>query len=292
MDNSSKTPHPNQHLFDRFLREKQYLKNVSACTVRTYKEAWIAFLKHGSGLLVDADVKDWLMAMAEAGMSAGAINCYARGINSFLTWAHENGHTPEHLKAPYRRQEKRVLNTYTPEQVKRILSYKPKTKGDKRLMALLTLLVDTGCRIDEALSLRREDLSQDNFLLTLRGKGSKQRRVPISPLCRKAVTKWADSHSYDLVFCNRTGGKLLYDNTRDDFLRLLDAVGVPKSEGAFHALRRYFGKSYLRDGGNILYLQAIFGHTSLEMTRRYIEADVQDLQLAHKTLSPLERLKR
>jgi integrase len=96
------------------------------------------------------------------------------------------------------------------------------------------------------------------------------------------------THKHELVFCTDDGEKLLYDNLRRDFLNLLKAVGVEKAEGSFHAFRRFFGKQYLRNGGNPLYLQRVFGHSTLEMTRRYVEADDEDLQLAHKTLSPLE----
>lgn len=66
------------------------------------------------------------------------------------------------------------------------------------------------------------------------------------------------------------------------------ATEWPQSLKAF---RRYFGKQYIRGGGNALYLQRIFGYTRLDMTRRYVEANEDDLLLAHQTLSPLKRLK-
>src|SRR5262245_20371481 len=119
----------------------------------------------------------------------------------------------------------------------------------------------------------------------------RKRRIPISLECRKTLFRRLQTHNFDLVFCSRNGNSMRYDNIRRDFISLLNSVGIEKTEGSFHAFRRYFGKQYIRNGGNLLYLQKVFGHSTLEMTRKYVDADEEDLLLAHKTLSPLERVK-
>jgi integrase/recombinase XerD len=153
-------------------------------------------------------------------------------------------------------------------------------------------MVDTGARAKEVQTLKRGSIDWDSLLVTLEGKGGKERRVPISLECRKVLFRWLQSHQYDYVFATKTGAQLRYDNMRRDFLCLLNKAGVEKSEGSFHAFRRFFGKSYLRKGGNLIYLQKLFGHASLQMTQRYVEADEEDLQRAHRALSPLEGLKK
>jgi len=159
-------------------------------------------------------------------------------------------------------------------------------------MALLFLLVDTGCRVSEALSLTRKNVDFENLLVTLQGKGGKERRVPISLECRKKLYQWLNSHDHDLAFPTEAGGKLTYDNIRGDFQIVLRAVKVQQSEGCFHALRRFFAKSYVSGGGNLLYLRKLLGHASLQITQQYVDCDEESLQQAHKALSPLERLKR
>jgi len=156
--------------------------------------------------------------MLESGLSPGAANSYARSINSFLSWLFENGHTPQHLRIPLTKQPKRVLKTYTPEEVERIIKHKPQSRTGKRVMAILFLLIDTGARVSEALSLTRSAIDYDNLLVTLKGKGQKERKVPISIECRKALFRWYSTHSYDLVFCTRDGSPLRYDNIKRDFL--------------------------------------------------------------------------
>lgn len=278
-------------LFSFFLKEKRLLEGASPATIRIYSKSWLAFKVHKAELS-ESGLKNFLISMIERGLKPDSANCYARSINSFLTWLFDNGYIETHLKVPFQKTEKKVLKTYSSEEVTKMISYKPKSKTERRMMTILFLLVDTGCRIEEALTLTRKNIEFDNLLVTLKGKGGKERRVPISLECRKILFRWIQTHENDLVFCSSSGGKLRYDNIRRDFLKLLQSAGVEKNEGSFHAFRRYFGKQYTRNGGNLLYLQKTFGHSSLEMTRRYVDADEEDLQLAHKSLSPLERLKR
>lgn len=283
-----------EKLFELFLKEKQFLEGASPKTIYIYSQAWRAY-KYYAGCTCEvtkARARDFMITMIRAGeIEPGSANSYARSINSFLSWLHENDYMEEHLKVPLTKQSKRVLRTYSPEEVERIIRHKPKSKTGKRIMALLHLLVDTGARINEVLSLTRESIDWDNLLITLKGKGNKERRIPISLECRKHLFRWLNTHNHQLVFCTERGIKLRYDNIRRDFLVILRAVKVEKTEGSFHAFRRFFGKHYTRNGGNLLYLQKTFGHSSLEMTRRYVDADEEDLSRAHKSLSPLQSLK-
>jgi integrase/recombinase XerD len=264
---------------------------VSPNTIKSYKDGWRAFNKYGKAEISESGVKDFVIQAISAGLKPGAVNAFARSMNSFLTWLFETGHIKVHLKVPLQKTEKKVLQTYKPEDVVKIISSKPVRSTQKRVLAILLFLIDTGARVNEALTLTRKNVDFENLLVTLKGKGSKERRIPISLECRKALYRWMQTHNHELVFCSCDGNKLRYDNLRRDFLSILDAVGVEKSEGSFHAFRRFFGKQYIRNGGNLLYLQKTFGHSTLEMTKRYVEADEEDLQLAHKSLSPLERLK-
>lgn len=283
----------NEKLFDAFLKEKQYLSGVSPATVRIYGKSWMAYKRYaGCVCEITSDSLKSFAIHAAQDIKPSSVNGYARCLNSFLTWLHSNGHISAKLKVPLTSVGKRVLQTYTPEEARRIITHKPTSRAGKRMMALLYLLIDTGARVSEALSLTRKAIDFENLLVTLEGKGNRQRRVPISLECRKRLYHWLTTHDHDLVFSTEGGGKLRYDNVRRDFLAILKAAKVEKTEGSFHAFRRFFGKSYIRGGGNPIYLQRVFGHSSLQMTAKYIDADEESLQDAHKALSPLERLKR
>lgn len=277
-------------LFEAFVLEKQYLKGATPKTVKSYRDAWRAFNHYGKAEMTEQGVKNFMVETVKAGRKPGASNAFARSLNSFFTWLHENGHTKKRLKIPLRKAPKRVLRTYKAEEVERILSYAPKTFVERRLLALLALLIDTGARINEALTLERSGIDFDELLVTFYGKGDKERRVPISPTCQKILVRWLKEHKFNLVFCANNGNELWQDNVRRDFRALLKKVGVEKSEGVFHTFRRYFAKEYVRNGGNVLYLQKMLGHATLDMSKRYMELDTDDLTEKHRTASPLKRL--
>jgi integrase/recombinase XerD len=278
-------------LFDQFLKEKQYISGVTAKTLRTYREAFTAFLRY-RGEVSASGVKAFVIEATQAGVKPGAVNSFARGINSFLSWLHENGHTPQRFKVPLVKQPKRTLTTYSVEDARRILSHKPRHRTEHRLLAILTLMVDCGLRVNECLTLTRDAVDFDNLVITVEGKGQKQRVVPFSIECRKVLFRWSQSHDHALLFPNRDGGMLRYDNLRRDFLQLLESVGVQKSEGSFHAFRRFAARQYLRNGGNVRYLQVLLGHSDIQTTTVYLDSDTEALSLAHRKLSPLESLKK
>lgn len=180
-------------LFQTFLKEKQFLDGASPATVRMYSRSWLAY-KYYAGCTCDvtpASVRGFMVTMTGAWeIKPGSANAYARAINSFLTWLFENEHVAMHMRVPMTSVEKRVLKTYTPEEARKIITHKPQSRTGKRMMALLYLLIDTGARVSEALSLTRKAIDFDSLLLTLRGKGNKQRRVPISNECRKRLYHW------------------------------------------------------------------------------------------------------
>src|SRR6266542_5385246 len=186
-------------LFELFLKEKQFLDGVSPATIYIYSKSWLAFKRHKAEI-TKTGVKAFMVEMLSAGVKPSTANTYACSINSFLSWLHENDYTEEHLKVPLTKEPKRVLRTYSPEEVERIIRHKPKSRTGKRIMALLFLLIDTGARVNEALSLTRSEIDWDSLLVTLKGKGNKERRVPISLECRKHLFRWLNTHNHQLVF--------------------------------------------------------------------------------------------
>ena len=184
-------------------------------------------------------------------MKVGAINAYIRGINMFLKWLLENGHIPEPLTLKPLKAEKPVLRSLCEAELRSIVVFKPKTLTERRLHVLLLTLMDTGLRINEALTLEVKNVDFDNLLLTVMGKGKKERRVPFSYELRKVLYKHLKGHPHSLVFSKRDGGKLRYDKVRPDFNRLMTKLGI-KPDGAFHAFRRTFATNYIRSGGGEL----------------------------------------
>jgi integrase/recombinase XerD len=275
-----------QQLIEQFIRERMYLKNVAPKTVLWYRQSFHAFEGAMDG---KAAIGERIVRLRNAGVSAVSVNTYLRTLNAFFRWAHTEGHLAELLRVAKLKEEQKVIATLAPEQIRRVIEFKPNSKPQQRLHTLACLLLDSGVRIDEALSLRSEDLDLDNFLLRVHGKGGKHRVIPISVEMRKLMWKWLKTQHADggLLFPTRTGTKLNYRNTLDDFKQLGKRLNISGVRFSFHTLRHTFAVNYIRNGGDVFRLQRILGHSTLEMTRRYVNLQTSDLQAVHSKLSLL-----
>ena len=248
--------------FEQFLKEKRYLKNCSEDTLAYFSYCFKALTRHLNGELSEPNLKWRAMNVREAGKSTGAINAYIRGINSFLSWLHENGHTSQHLKIKALKQEQKVMKTFTDAQVKAIVLFKPKNFSDCQFHALLCTLADTGCRIEEIINLKRSKVDFDNLLFTVMGKGNKERVIPFSLELRKILYGFLRKHQFEYVFPTKDGGKLMYNNLRRNFNLLMERLGIEGYDISFYAFRRYFAKSYVKNGRNLFGLHPLNDTTS------------------------------
>jgi len=171
-----------------------------------------------------------------------------------------------------------VLPIFTTEQIKRLAGYKPRTAFQHRLDLLIMVLFDNGCRVSEALELRSADVDLDNLLITVHGKGRKDRKVPMSIELRKALFKYRGGEG--LLFTTANG-------TRWGRIGALRSVNFEPPARTLHAMRHTFALNYLRKGGSVFHLQKILGHSTLEMTRRYANLLTEDLQAIHQRVSLL-----
>ena len=277
------------NLFERFLQEKEYLENRTPNTIHYFKQCWKSFRSIIPDGFSQELLEKYIIEKRKAGMTAGCLNSYIKGLNSFGLWLQAAGLTDKLIRAKLLKTEKKVMRSFTDKELSRLINYRPKTCGQHRTKTLLLALLDTGCRIDELLTLTRSDVSFDQLHIKVMGKGRKERILPISIELRKHLYKFLQTHPHTLVFCTREGNKLNYQNTWRDAHDLFKKIGV-EPEG-FHAMRRTFARSYLKNGGNLIYLQALLGHERLDTTRGYIEVEQEDLQRTHVKTSILSRLK-
>jgi len=281
-------------LFEQFIRERQYLLNVTPATVTWYRHSlkWLESENPSQSELTDA-----VLRMREKGRNATGCNCAIRVINAYLHWSSAGterkcGPGCPHLRVPRLKEPQLVLPAFTEVQVKRIVTWKPRRKCQKRLHALVMFLLDTGCRISEALTLRVRELDLENMLVTLDGKGRKQRIVPISFALRRMLFRFCRDNNRlpdSLLFANRFETALTHRNVLRDVKVLCRNLGFDPPARTLHAFRHTFAVNYLRRGGSVFHLQKVLGHSTLEMTRRYANLMTEDLQAVHERISILAR---
>ncbi len=270
-----------QSRFEDFIRERQYLHNVTPATVAWYRESlkWLPCEDPAQPDLTAA-----IMRMREKGKTASGCNCTLRAINAYLKWS---GSAVKALKL---KEPQGVVATFTDTQVAKLIRWKPRAAVDRRVNLLVLLLLDTGCRISEALGLKVSDLDLDNLLVTLDGKGRKRRVVPFSFAFRKAAYRFivdAGRKADALLFAARTEAGLSRNNMLRDVKALCRDLGFQPPARTLHAFRHTFALNYIRRGGSVFHLQKVLGHSSLEMTRRYANLATADLQAVHERVSLL-----
>ena len=81
-----------------FLREKEYLEGLSPNTIKYLGFIYNRWKEKINKFPDKNNLKEFVIQLVESNLSQFTINSYIRGMNSFLTWLHENEHTPEHLK--------------------------------------------------------------------------------------------------------------------------------------------------------------------------------------------------
>jgi integrase/recombinase XerD len=286
-------------LFDLFIKEKRFLENRSEETIKSYELVFWRYGKYSDATTLPTNelLSRFVMGMREGGLAATTCNISIRSFNSFLSWLHANGHIAN-LRLKKIKEPERVRKTLSDEKVKAVLNWKPETRAEHRLYALICVLADTGVRIKEAMTITNEGVDYDNLLITVIGKGNKQRIVPMSLELRKVLHRYSQKHKYsrfptELFFCSSTGTRLSYHNTYRDLGRVFKKCGITHADfdGYFHMWRRKFAKGYVRNGGNLFYLQKTLGHTNIATTKIYVDVEPEDLKAVHLKTSPLSRLK-
>ena len=280
--------------FSAFVRERQFLTNVSPSTLEWYTHAfkWLP-----SEAPSQADLKDAVLRMREKGLRATGCNSAIRAINTYLHWSNAGPDVKcspacKHPKIAQLKEPQLVLPTFTEQQVRLLVAWKPKGKYARRLHVLILFLLDTGCRISEALSVRVREIDFENLLVTLDGKGRKQRVVPFSFELRRAMFRYCKETNRTadrLLFANRLETKLGRRNVLRDVKLLCRKLGFNPPARTLHAFRHTFAVNYLRRGGSVFHLQKVLGHSTLEMTRRYANLVTADLQAVHERISLLAR---
>jgi integrase/recombinase XerD len=282
--------------FTTFVRERRYAHGVSARTEGWYQQSYAAFQNELDATEPRTITKDLfappIERMLQRGVSPITINTYARAINAWLRWMHEEGRSDSLVRIPRLKEPETVLQVFSSDDMARLIAYRPTCRTYRRVYVLALVIVDTGMRLDEVLNLRTTDLDFEDLLITIRkGKGGKQRVIPFSTTLRRVLFKYVEAGSRGLVFCTRDGGPLEQNNIRRDFTRLCKRIGIGGNgvKGGFHVLRHGFATEYLRRGGDVIRLGRILGHSTLEVTRRYVHLQTADLSAVHERLTLLSR---
>lgn len=158
--------------------------------------------------------------------------------------------------------------------------------------AVLALLYGSGLRISEALSLKRKEIPAPGAgdVLVVKGKGNKERMVPVLQQVLKLIADYDALCPYDPgrdgpMFIGARGGPLSPRIVQLAMARLRGALGLPATATP-HALRHSFASHLLARGGDLRAIQELLGHASLSTTQIYTAVDSEQLLNAYRSAHP------
>jgi len=242
------------------------------------------------------DLEKYLAKLRTEGLQSSTVARHGASIRSFYSYLEESGSLAENparfLEAP--RLWKRVPRTLDREDVASLVeSPDTGTALGLRDRAMLELMYGTGVRVSELVGLGLEDVDLTEKTVLVRGKGDKQRIVPLGSEARRWLKvylkrgreKLRKSTKTNALFLNSRGRRL----TRMGFWKILKKYAMLRGLAAKvtpHVLRHSFATHLLEGGADLRTVQELLGHSSIRTTQIYTEVEREYLKRVHRKYHP------
>ena len=291
----------------RWLDSERGVRGRSDHTITAYQGDLLAFLSflgshHGTpalpgtlGALTQSDMRSFAAAERARGLSARSLARRMSAVRSFLRWMsdREGFDASRALSSRSPRYRRSLPRPIAPDQARAVLELAGEGHRTPwvaaRDAAVLTLLYGLGLRISEALALDGRDWPFGDAL-RIRGKGGKERVVPVLPVARRAVAAYLRQSPWPLtpdtpLFRGVRGGRLGQAPIQSAMVTLRQSLGLPETATP-HALRHSFATHLLAAGGDLRTIQQLLGHASLSTTQVYTGVDDAHLLAIHRAAHP------
>ncbi len=291
-----------------FLDSKK-TEGVTARTYQTYRDTLKPFLLYltdeGIFDLEDVEVihiRGYLVKHKEMGVRNVTLHRDYRVMKTFFLFMYSEGvlqrNLFEKIKPP--KIEKKLARTFTTKEIKTILnSFDKSSFTGLRNYTMTELMFSTGIRKAEMADARINDLNITGELLKIRGKGNKERFIPIGKVMQKTFSKYLKQRKEyleergmesEFLFVSIRGTRISVDGIGTIFQKVRERLGLQGERTGCHTWRHTFAKNYLLNGGDIFSLQKIMGHESLETTKLYLSLLTDDVKSQHARYNPLDNM--
>lgn len=252
------------------------------------------------------EIRGFLIYTRAGGNHGGTSKCseatvanYFRSLRAFWSWIVTEGvlDSSPFEGMPPPKVPKKLIQPFTGDQLRKLLDAASRTLAPRRDVALVLLLLDTGMRVGEVISLTVGDVDMQRRCATVKGKGGKVREVYWSPPTGRAILAYlrdrfdTDPIAEESLFVS-TRGKgqdcgLTQWGVRQVLERLEKAAGISGVRCSPHTFRHTFALEFLKSGGNQFDLIRLLGHEDIGTTKRYVNQAQSDVQGAHTRFSPV-----
>ena len=293
-----------------FIRYLEAERRYSPLTVRNYRHdielflAWLGISDTDSDLrrVTTEDIREWIIFRNEEGrLSAASINREISSLRSLFRWLLRTGVVSRDVAAPVASlKTSRRLPAFVPEsRMSGIVSDCEQDSDDftrERNSLIVLLFYACGLRLAELVGIDRRDFSEDYTSLRIRGKGDKERIVPILEFVREKILHYIGVierqniciSSEKALFLTHKGKRIsrteVYRTVRDE----LEKAGVQGKKSP-HVLRHTFATHLLNGGADMREIQELLGHASLQATQVYTHNSIAKLREIYTKAHPREK---
>jgi len=296
---------------DHSLLQNQLTNYLLACrveeksplTIQSYAMRIGHFIKFIQGEKLADDVRELtnnhirlFLSSLQGRCQPSTINGYYRVLRAFFNWLVAEDvlkRSPlNNIKPP--RIPKSKPQPFSKQDIENLLIL---CSGDKfldvRNRAIILLFLDTGLRLSELANIQLKDVDFDRETIRVMGKGAKERVVRMGKTVQKALLRYLltrDDH-YDCLWVTEERRPLQRNGVQIAIKRLCKRAEITDATPGPHTFRHTAAISYLRNGGGEFTLQNMLGHSTLQMTRRYVSSlGAEDMIVVHKKASPVDNL--
>ena len=272
-----------------------WLGGRAAATRKAYVSDLTAFTEwmsrsdvHGPEGVDRLQLRRYLASLGTRKLARATIARKAAALRCYFAWQVRQGHLgsdpARSLRAPS--GGGRLPRVLSSGEVTSLLDMPSGSPVDRRDLAVLELLYAAGLRVSELCGLNRSDVDLRGRTVTVLGKGSKQRRVPIHDAAVDALRAWFEDGRDALegpaeaAFVNRRGARLGPRDVR----RILDRRSASPTHP--HALRHTYATHLLDGGADLRVVQELLGHASLATTQVYTHVSKERLRAVYGETHP------
>lgn len=292
-----------QEAIEGYLAHLSGVRNLSPNTTRAYGQDLRAFLlwtqREGVSPLrvTHRDLRAYLLELTRAGYSTRTIARHLSALRGLYRWMLREGLCDSAavtaLSSP--KLARTLPRTMSDADVRRLLeTCEGSEPVELRDRAFLELLYATGARISEVAGLSVDDVAFDQGLVSLFGKGSKERVVPVYPVALERVESYLargrgalarTDRPTSALFLSTRGNPMSADALRTAFERRVAQAGLDPALTP-HAMRHTFATELLGGGADLRSVQELLGHESLATTQVYTHLSVERLKEAARSAHP------
>jgi integrase/recombinase XerC len=293
----------------RFLQYLDAERNASPLTIKSYREdltALVEHLKQGKGSVpgphevTTLDLRGYVSSLHAANYARTTIARRLASLRSFFRFGQREGWAKANPAKPLRnpRKGRTLPHCLSDEELGRLLESPPSDAAQGlRDRAILETMYSAGLRVSEVVGLNETDLDLAGGVLTVRGKGRRERLAPIGSHAVRAIKRWIQAPkppaklppgAAQPIFVNRFGGRLTTRSVGRMLEKYIAVAGLDRRTTP-HTLRHSFATHLVDRGADIRSVQELLGHKSLVTTQIYTHLSSANLKAAYEKAHPRAR---